>query len=547
MADLPLHEAVVGVMRHFGDKSYFPDGLYQWNLGHPNQLWYYAAYALSWIVSTATACKIVVAAIIVAIPLGAARLADYLGVTRWTALLVAPLGLGWLFFWGLLANMLGLAAFLAVLPTVDAYLKRPDRGGLLKASGAMLLLYFCHEAMLVVACVVIAVTTLLLPWRLWMMVKRVLPAAFGFVMALAQVIYQRKFLTVVQTSIDVVFVSPLYKVKAVPGVLFAGYEELIRDLMFVLMLIPVALFAIERWRSRSRERLPLRERLYQGRFVLIALGLFVCYLALPLTTNGATLVYHRFLPPAYSIAVIQFGAPRASVHARALPRLFAALLPVGSLLIAWPTFVDVTRTYDDLESLLANVKTGQSIAVAELGPVGSHRLWHPQTLEGHVVAVRGGRALVDFTHSSISPVILNRRYVWEDTLVRLRYASNEFRPKHDFLRFHYLLVHTLNPDWGLATTVVLDKESKFLGHRGEWYLFESKLDAIGLLDADAGLVPEERAATLNVRLQRFFTKWNEEHGEHASGDAQAAAGSTEAAPPSSGSKATIDQLQPDMN
>src|SRR5262249_46995394 len=105
MSDLPLHEAIVGVMRHYGDRSYFPDGLYQLNLGHPNQLWYFAAWALSWVVSTATACKLVVAATLVALPLGAARFADHVGVTRWTALLVAPLGLGWLFFWGLIANL----------------------------------------------------------------------------------------------------------------------------------------------------------------------------------------------------------------------------------------------------------------------------------------------------------------------------------------------------------------------------------------------------------------------------------------------------------
>jgi hypothetical protein len=130
MADLPLHEAVVGVLRHYGDASYFPHGLYQLNLGHPNQLWYYAAYLLSVPFSTTTACKLVVAAIIVAIPLCAARLADHLGVTRWTALVVAPLGLGWMFFWGLIANMAGLAALLAVLPTLDKYVAKPDRRGL---------------------------------------------------------------------------------------------------------------------------------------------------------------------------------------------------------------------------------------------------------------------------------------------------------------------------------------------------------------------------------------------------------------------------------
>jgi hypothetical protein len=513
MADLPLHEAVVGVLRRYGDASYFPDELYRLNLGHPNQLWYYAAYLLSFPFSTAAACKLVVAAIIIAIPLGAARLADHLAVTRWTALVVAPLGLGWMFFWGLVANMAGLAALLAVLPTLDRYVKKPDPRGLAWSLSAMVLLYLAHEAMLVVACAMITFVALLLRWRLRDLAARGLPAAFGLAIAVAQVVYQKRLFTVVQSSVETIYYSLGYKLKTIPGVLFGGFENAIRTLMFVFALIPIALFAIERWRGRSRETAPWRERLYDWRFGILAVVLFACYLALPFTANSATLVHHRFLPPAFAILAVCVGAPRETPHPRLLPRVCAALVPIGSLLIAWPTFADSMQTFDDLETLIAKMDKGAAVAVAELGPLPRHRLFQPATFEGHVVAERGGRCLFDFTQSPITPAILDRRYVWEDTLVRLRAKSNEFRPKHDFKRFRYLLVHTTEPTWGTATTMVMDKEATFLGQRGEWYLFESKLERIALTDHDVALTAEERAATLDVRLKRFFDHWTKDHAE----------------------------------
>jgi hypothetical protein len=390
---------------------------------------------------------------------------------------------------------------------------KPDRRGLAWSLGAMVLLYLAHEAMLVVACATITFAALLLPWRPKDLAARGLPAAFGLAIAAAQLVYQKHLQTVVQTSVGTIYYGLGYKLKTIPGVLFGGFEDVIRSLMFVFALVPIALFAIERGRGRSRTPGPWRQRLYEWRFGIVTLVLFACYLALPFSVNGATLVHHRFLPPAFALLAVCAGAPKDTPHARLLPRACAALVPIGSLLIAWPTFADSTRTFDDLESLVTKVDKGGAVAVAELGPLVGHRLFQPATFEGHVVAVRGGRCLFDFTQAPITPAILDRRYVWEDTLLRLRAKSNEFRPKHDFKRFRYLFVHTTEPTWGTATTMVMDKEATFLGQRGEWYLFESKLDRIALTDPDVSLTAEERAATLDVRLQRFFDQWKKDHAD----------------------------------
>src|SRR5258708_18647436 len=121
MADLPLHEASVGLLRHWSDPAFCPHDVYFVNLGHANQLFPLAVLAFSYVVPIAWASKIATAMTVALLPVGAARFADHVGAPRWTALLAAPVAVGWLFFWGLIQNLLGLAAPLALLPTIDPF------------------------------------------------------------------------------------------------------------------------------------------------------------------------------------------------------------------------------------------------------------------------------------------------------------------------------------------------------------------------------------------------------------------------------------------
>ena len=130
MADVQRrsHEAVVGLLRHWGDPRYVPANVYELNLGHGNQLFYFLILALAYVLPIGTATKLVVAVTVFCLPVAAGRLADHLGVTRWSAAVVAPIGLGWLFFWGLLGNLIGLAALLfSCSPRSIASAERPTR------------------------------------------------------------------------------------------------------------------------------------------------------------------------------------------------------------------------------------------------------------------------------------------------------------------------------------------------------------------------------------------------------------------------------------
>jgi hypothetical protein len=506
MGDLPLHEAIVGVLRHYGDPKYFPEGLYQLNLGEPNQLFYVPAYLVSWVASTATAVKIVVAMAVLSIPLCAARFADYVGVTRWAAVVVSALGLGWMFFWGLVANMIGLAALMYVLPTFDRYLATPTKKGLWASLGGMVLLYLSHEAMMVAACAVFALITVLLPLRPKDVAMRAIPPAFAVLLGVAQVIYQAPLVPTVAHGRAVTYHSMAHKIAIIPGALFAGYEVWVRNTMFAVAMVIVVALGVERWRSRSKEPLGLRERLYRLRFPLVATGLMIAYFAAPLTANAATLIYHRFLPPAFVIFVISLSAPREGPHVRVVPRLSAAAVPLASLLTAWPSFADANVVTQDLDHVMSFMEYREATCVVELGPVPQYRLFHPETMAARIVAERGGRYIYDYTTSSISPAILARKHLWYDTITRLSAESDQFRPKHDFRRFRYMLLHTTNREWGIAAGLVMKKEAHLVAYQGEWFLYESDLPRIGLLDDDVPYAPEELAATIHLRLLRFFDK-----------------------------------------
>ena len=115
MTDVPLHEAVVGLLRHWGDPRYVPADVYDLNLGLGNQLFYFLILALSYAMPMAMATKAIVAATLVFLLVATGRLADHLGVTRWAAPIVAPIALGWMFFWGLLSNLMGVGLYLFML------------------------------------------------------------------------------------------------------------------------------------------------------------------------------------------------------------------------------------------------------------------------------------------------------------------------------------------------------------------------------------------------------------------------------------------------
>lgn len=500
MSDLPLHEASVGLLRHWGDTKFAPPSIYFVNLGHANQLFSFLDYALSWVVPIRWASKIVVASGILGLSIAAAHFADHLAAPRWTALLVAPVGLGWLFFWGLIQNILGLVALLAILPAIDRFAARPTGRAAAWMCGAMVLLHFAHEAMQLVALMALVLCSAASSLRdVRGVALRLVPVAFCGVLVCAANVYAWHFAGPLhRATYEFQWTGTLYKLAEIPGVLFAGYEAYVRNLMMLLVLVPVALLGVDRVRGRRRAA-RWGERLHEWRFELMALLLFAIYLAAPATVKSTTLVYHRFLPPAWSILAVT-SASRTAAVARLLPRLLCATAPVASLLTSWPVLLDAHHVYSDLDALLPYVEVGSSIATLDMGPDPPNRLWSPMVAAGHVVAVRGGRSIFDYTQSPVSPVTQRSSKIWIEPVLRVEAHTYDFIPQWDFTRFRYVFVNTPKVNRAVAITYCMRDSARLIASQGDWYLFESTLQVVPI-DAHDAAPPSPRPPTIQEALK----------------------------------------------
>jgi heme exporter protein D len=504
MSDTPLHEASIGLLRHWQDPHFAPRGLYYLNLGHANQLFSIAVWALSFIVPLTWATKLIVAATVFAMPVGAARFADYLRSPRWTALLVAPLALGWFFFWGLVQNMIGLTLLLVLFPAIDRFAAKPTSKGAAGICAAMLLMHFAHEAMQLVALLALVLFSIGTGKpSLRAVGLRAIPVFFCAAIVTAANRYSWYL------SGPHLILSPLFtfypldhKFTTFSGVLFGGYDPYVRNLMLAAATAPVLLLLVERVRNRERGLRSLAEKFHAWRFEFLVLVLVGIYFVAPANFHGTTLVYHRFLPTAWAIFVVCAGAGIGS-GLRPPVRLLCGALPIATLLVAWPLFADSHRCYSDLEPLIDRIEVGSSLATLNLGPRAQYPLWSPTDAMGHIVALRGGRSLFDYTLSPISPVTQRADKQWTNFVTRLDGNPFDLRPAWDLTRFRYLLIYTTNPGLAEVVTMAIKDEARPVAHSGVWYMFESRLPRVAFDSDDAPALPEPHPATLRKKLREL--------------------------------------------
>jgi len=499
MADLPLHEAVVGLLRHWGDPTYVPPDVYELNLGQANQLFYFLILPLSYPLGVTIATKVVVVATLVLLPVSLAHTADHLGVTRWTAVALAPLGLGWMFFWGLLANLIGFAIYFFALPRFDVFCQRPTWRGFWAVCGWVVLLHFAHDSMALFAGGTLVVFTVC-SWRRWQEnVMRLVPAVLGIALTFSARFTALKIQNAHAASLPTfAWYSLWHKIWTLPGVIYGGYEWQVRDLIFAVCAVPIVMFAIERWRNRSHTERTPRDWLFHFRFELVGAGLLLGYFAAPVNLGPTTLVYHRFLAPAWALFVLT-AATRVRLEAPwRLPRILAAFVPFVPILTSWPRFVDSDRTYKQLDEIIDHMDKGSTYLVLELGPTNDYWLYSPITGMGHIVARLGGRGLYDSTDSLASPVHLRSDRAWTHIYERLDMHSYRFMPPFDLTRFRYVILHTT--DWSVDAVVskAIEPEARFVFRAGEWTLMESTLPLVPPNAPDA-LVPLPHPLTLRKR------------------------------------------------
>jgi hypothetical protein len=289
-----------------------------------------------------------------------------------------------------------------------------------------------------------------------------------------------------------------YKLATIPGVLFAGYEPYVRHLIMALAVLPLVFFVVERVRRRDRgDARSFAERVHGWRFELLALVLVGLYLAAPSTIQSTTLVYHRFLPPAWGVLAITAATRTRTVGT--FPRALCAVLPVASLLVSWPTFVDSNQQYSQLEALLPRIERGSAVMALNLESP-ANRLWGPMVMMGHVVAVRGGRSLFDYTQSPTSPVSQYPSKQWPEPISRMEMHPYDMRPDWDFTRFRYLLLSTPKQTIGAALTLALRDDAVLIGAVGDLYLFESRLPLVPI-DTDNMPLPTPHPPSLRKKLE----------------------------------------------
>ena len=513
MTDLPFHEAGIGLLRHFGDRAMEPPGLYTRNLGEPNQLFHLGGWALSLFVSTRWAVKLMVAATLVAIPVCAARFARSVGSSPLAALVVAPLGLGWLFSWGLVANLVGLAVLLATLPLLDALASRPTGRAAGLAVTAVPLLYVAHEAMLLAYAGAALLLAVVSPGSRRATAWRLLPFGACVAAVAGEAIWQRDRRTPTVQGIGATWDPVARRIAHLPAMLMPG-DAIVRIAMTALVVTAVAALFVLRARGRRAEQItaspaPDGSRWRLGcsahRWEIFAAAGVGAYLAFPTTLYGATYLHHRWFAPAFSVLALVAAPPDLWSPAARIARACLLALPIAPLLAAWPAFSDSSRLYADLDPLLDRIEPGSAVVELELGPDDPSRSFSLGPAYGRALATRGGRLLYSFTDSPIFPVVMPRAVQWNEAAVRVAFDCWRFEPARDLRRFRYVLVHAGDPALALLATFALQPEAEVVAQSGEWTLFASRLPVTSVVAPDAPLdVPSPE--TFRKRMQAAFAR-----------------------------------------
>ena len=502
MGDLPFHEALVALLRGMSDVALFPRGLYVHNWGPPNQLFYAIAWLLSLALPTDLACKVVVAGSALLIPVTAARLADHLGASRWTALLVAPLALGGMFKWGLVTNLLALPLLLGALPSLDRLAEAPTARRAAIALGWAAVLYEGHESALVVFAAAAVLFAAIRPLRSWAVLLRVSPAIGAVALAATHLVRSEHLKTPVVRAIPDSFAPELPKILEVPDVLLGATGT--AGWFFAASVGALALFVIPALRlGRGGGEASARELAVRFRFELLAATCFVLYLVMPLAFGGATLVYQRFLAPAWAILIVASASRARPLRASAAARLAASGLPVAMVLLSLPAFAASSRTHRALDALFPLIEKGSAVAQLDFTPRAPSVVAPIPGAPARALATRGGRLLFSFSEIHTAPVLVRAEYDWSEPIMRLVYAPSAFCPSHDFVRFRYLLAKMGDERLRRALVVALAPEGRLVEGAGDWLLFESTLAVDPLASPDRAL-PRPPPVCIGQRLTKIL-------------------------------------------
>lgn len=517
MGDLPMHEALVSMMRHLDDPAWMPRGMARLVVPQANQLFHFVAVLLAYVVPTDVACKLVVALTVLLTPVATARWLHELGRARWPSLLVAPLACGWMFRWGLAANMMGFALALAFLPLLERLSRRATPRRSLEAAAATVVIFFAHESAAVIFGAVAAYYAIIRGAKMTPFALRIAPVVVAGVLAFAQSSASRALAGANMTMIgDDHGPSALARVELLPGAVFGPYDGARLAAIGGVSVVGLLACALVRARRRTRS-LPLRAALHRRRHAVIALLLFLAFLAFPMTVGGNTLLAFRFLPAACAFAIVACApsAGRAAevselTRARARGALAAcALAPLTMLAIELSSFLDADARFRALDDIIARIPQGVAVAQLDLTPNKKGVALVPGA-PSRVQATRGGRMLFQLTDMPPNPVYLRPDARWDEPLLRMVHAPFAFLPEYDTQRFSYILVIVAGhwPRYRADVAKALEPDAVLVASAGEWDLYRSTR-ATTPVDAPDRALPDPPPENLADRVKSVRSRASE--------------------------------------
>lgn len=500
MVDFGGHEAVVGVLRHWREAAFLAHDVYRLNLGHPNQLQYLIAWLASFVAGPTKGLELATAIGMASVVLGVGRLAAYLRRPRWIALYAVPVALGFYFQWGNIANLLGTGLLLVALPTFDRFARAPRPGLIPGTLLWCLALYLAHEAALVVLCVLVACFALR-----GFALRRALYCAVPCAFSLAIVLLQLRLQRLSPLNQDFMLLDPglVHRLLQIPSVVVGlSHDTAVTLCLFALSAVPLGIARLVR--TASTPAAPVasdQEPVAAWPYTLVAALLFVLYLTLPVSYGGVFYFSHRFLPIAWVLFIVV--AFRADAEPPRVQRLAAYAIPVAMLATSLPSFVATDASYRELDSLLGAVEPRSAVASIELDPVDQGAInaegFSARMAQGHIVALKGGRALLDYTQSPISPARLRPSKRWDRMIIATFIDPLAIRPRAAMTRFRYLVVHSVSPAALAAAANSVRDVARVAAMGGSWAVFESTEELVAV-DAPEGTYPEPFGDTLRQEL-----------------------------------------------
>ena len=471
MTDYPQHLAMAAILRFYHDPARHLTETYQLALSRPNALFELLTAGLSMLMPIELAGKLVVALAVAAVGAAALALVRRAGRPDWYALLALPATYNFVFYWGLIGNVLAYPQLLVAIAIADRLFERPPRARWwLALAGLSASFYLTHLQFLFVflGC---AGWLLLLRWPrarprdLLIHASAALPA---LALALSHIIFAPARLSLYQQAMlahGLTFTPVGRRLELLPICLFGGSEDNPETVLLALLLILVLVLCAYRPLARFPS---VREGLMRTRFGTLALWLLALYLALPMNLIGG-FVWQRMAAAALMASVAALPAPLPG-RTRAAQLLLFAVLGL-QLFVVSATSIEYERQAAGVRDLIERTEPGKNVAglIFERSSPGIQTapvfLQYPALYQVY----KGGRVSFSFAEFNVSIAQYQPGQQWDDLIVEF----SEWSPDHfDYARhggrFDYFLVHgpvTLLPRIFSGARGDLEVQS-----RGDWHL-----------------------------------------------------------------------------